>query len=261
MPRPPSPTDLTEAQWRRLQPLIPPAQPGGRRRPVNMREPLDASCYHLRGGASWRMRPPALPPWGTVRSYYRRGRLAGTWPRREAALPRQVRRAAGRAPTPRAALLASQSVQPAGTGGPRGDDAGERAPGRERHLRADTRGLLAAAVVHAADVRDRDGAKRVLAKARERCPRLPRPWAGGNDAGQVVDGVQERYGGVLASVTRPAEAKRFPRRPKRWLVERTVAWLGRYRRPSTDHEATTASRAAWITSAMLPRLVRRLEPG
>jgi putative transposase len=125
----------------------------------------------------------------------------------------------------------------------------------------DTLGLLAAAAVHAADVQDRDGAKLVLAKARERCPRLRRLWADGNYAGQLVDWVREQCGWVLEIVKRPAEAQGFQVLPKRWIVERTLAWLGRYRRLSKDYEATTASSEAWILIAMIHLMVRRLEPG
>jgi putative transposase len=133
--------------------------------------------------------------------------------------------------------------------------------GRQRHVLVDTLGLLVAVVVHAADVQDRDGAKLVLAKARGRCPRLQRIWADGNYAGQLVDWVQERYGWVLEIVKRPAGAKGFQLLPKRWIVERTLAWLGRYRRLSKDYEATTASTEAWILIAMIHLMVRRLEPG
>ena len=132
--------------------------------------------------------------------------------------------------------------------------------GRKRHVVVDTLGLLVAVVVHAADVQDRDGAKLVLTKARERCPRLQRLWADGNYAGQVVDWVRDTCGWVLAMVKRPADAKGFQVRPKRWIVERTLAWLGRYRRLSKDDEATTASSEAWITIAMIHLMVRRLEP-
>jgi putative transposase len=117
MARPAYPTDLTEAQWRRLAPLSPPAKPGGRRRSVDIREVLHAPFYHLRGGASRRMLPHDLPRWGTAPYCYRRWRLDGTWPRIEAALPRQVRRAAGRAPEPSAGIIDSQSVKTTGTGG------------------------------------------------------------------------------------------------------------------------------------------------
>ncbi len=132
--------------------------------------------------------------------------------------------------------------------------------GRKRHLVVDTLGLLLAVVVHAANVQDRDGAKLVLAKARARCPRLQLLWADGNYAGQLTDWVREKCGWVLEIVKRPAEAKGFQLLPRRWVVERTFAWLGRYRRLSKDYEATTASSEAWITIAMIHLMLRRLEP-
>ena len=132
--------------------------------------------------------------------------------------------------------------------------------GRKRHLVVDTLGLLLAVVVHAANVQDRDGAKLVLAQARARCPRLQLLWADGNYAGQLIDWVREKCGWVLEIVKRPAEAKGFQLLPRRWVVERTFAWLGRYRRLSKDYEATTASSEAWITIAMIHLMLRRLEP-
>jgi putative transposase len=132
--------------------------------------------------------------------------------------------------------------------------------GRKRHLVVDTLGLLLAVVVHAANVQDRDGAKLVLAKAWARCPRLQLLWADGNYAGQLIDWVREKCGWVLEIVKRPAEAKGFQLLPRRWVVERTFAWLGRYRRLSKDYEATTASSEAWITIAMIHLMLRRLEP-
>ena len=132
--------------------------------------------------------------------------------------------------------------------------------GRKRHLLVDTLGLLLAVVVHAASVQDRDGAKLVLAKARVRCPRLQLLWADGSYAGQLIDWVWEKCGWALEIVKRPAEAKGFQLLPRRWVVERTFAWLGRYRRLSKDYEATTASSEAWITIAMIHLMLRRLEP-
>ena len=132
--------------------------------------------------------------------------------------------------------------------------------GRKRHLVVDTLGLLLAVVVHAASVQDRDGAKLVLAKVRERCPRLKLLWADGSYAGPFIDWVREQCGWVLEIIKRPAEAKGFQVLPRRWVVERTFAWLGRYRRLSKDYEAPTASSEAWITIAMIHLMLRRLEP-
>jgi putative transposase len=133
--------------------------------------------------------------------------------------------------------------------------------GRKRHLVVDTLGLPLAVVVHAADIQDRDGAKLVLAKVRARCPRLRLLWADGGYAGQLVDWVRERCGWLLEIVKRPEGARGFRVLPRRWVGERTFAWLGHYRRLSKDYEATTASSEAWITIAMIHLMLRRLEPG
>jgi putative transposase len=132
--------------------------------------------------------------------------------------------------------------------------------GRTRHLVVDALGLLLAVVVHAASVQDRDGAKLVLAKARAHCPRLQLLWADGSYAGQLSDWVREQCGWLLEIVKRPAEAKGVQLLPRRWVVERTFAWLGRSRRLSRDAEATPASSEAWITIAMIHLMLRRLAP-
>jgi putative transposase len=122
----------------------------------------------------------------------------------------------------------------------------------------DTLGLVLAVVVHAANIQDRDGAKLVLAKLVGTFPRLQLLWADGGYAGKLVDWVQEHCGWVLAIVKRSDEATGFQVLPKRWIVERTFAWLGRYRRLSKDYEATTESSEAWVTIAMIHLMVRRL---
>ena len=129
--------------------------------------------------------------------------------------------------------------------------------GRKRHLLVDTLGLLLAVVVHAASVQDRDGAKLVLAKARARCPRLQLLWADGSYAGQLIDWVWEKCGWVLELVKRPAEAKGFQLLPRRWVVERTFAWLGRYRRLSKDYEKLSRTSEATVVVSMIHLMARR----
>jgi putative transposase len=125
----------------------------------------------------------------------------------------------------------------------------------------DTLGLVLAVVVHAASVQDRDGAKLVLARLLGRFPRLRLLWADGGYAGKLVDWVKETCGWALAIVKRSDDVRGFQVLPKRWIVERTFAWLGRYRRLSKDYEATTGSSEAWVTIAMIHLMVRRLAPG
>src|SRR5689334_1067062 len=171
------PTDLTDAQWERIRPLLPKAKPGGRPRSVDLREVLNGIFYLVRGGIPWRMLPHDLPPWGTVHYFYWKWRRDGTWEAIQDALRTKVRHSDGRQKSPSAAILDSQTVKTTEAGGPRGYDAGKKVNGRKRHIVVDTMGMLWAVVVHSAGIQDRDGAMLVLARLRGRFPRLKLIWA------------------------------------------------------------------------------------
>lgn len=160
------PSDLTDQQWSIIEPLIPPAKPGGRRREVDMREVIDGIFYVLRSGCAWRMLPHDFPPYGTVYHYFRCFRIDGTWETLNQSLREDVRQQVKREKQPSAAIIDSQSVKTTETKGERGYDAHKKVNGRKRHILVDTIGLLLMVIVTGANVQDRDGGKRLLQKAK-----------------------------------------------------------------------------------------------
>ena len=253
------PTDLTDAQWKLVEPLLPEAKPGGRPRSVDLREALDGVFYVVKGGVPWRMLPHGLPPWGTVHFDYRNRRLDGTWAKILDVLRTRLRHAEGRHKSPSAAAVDSRSVPTAEGGTGRVYDAGKRAPGRKRHIVVDTMGLLLAMVVHSASVQDRDGVKVVTAGLKARFPRLRLIWADGADAA-AVGWAQQSGRFVLELVRKPADQKGFVLLPRRWVVARSFAWLVRCRRLARDDERLTASSEAMVHVAMIRLMLRRLKP-
>lgn len=256
--RKPYPSDVSDAEWKILEPLLPQPCQRGRALTYQRREILNAIFYLLRSGCAWRMLPHDFPSYKIVSHYFYTWRDDGSWQKLHDALRGKVRRAAGRKTQPTAASIDSQSVKTGDQGGARGFDAGKQVIGRKRHLLVDTMGLLLGVLVTAASVQDRDGAKEVFAQAEGKYPRLRKIWADGSYAGKLVAWVAAKYGWALEIVKHIGKVVGFKLLPRRWVVERSFGWLNRARRLSKDYEQSTASSETMIILAMSRLMLRRL---
>ncbi len=287
--RKPYPTDLSDEEWKYIEPHMPPPKGHGRPRIHSLREILNATFYVLRSGCQWRMLPHDFPRWPTVYHYFRKWRIDGTWERINRAIRERLRVRLKRDPRPSAGIVDSQSIKTSGVGGEeRGYDGGKKIDGRKRHLLVDTEGFVLEAKVHSAKISEQEGIEKLLEHADEKFPRLKHLWLDsgyrGEDKGKgwvgkvlgwtveiverphkpVPEKVLEAWAAEWAKEGKEVDwQKLLPPRgfqvlPRRWVVERTFGWICHNRRMSKDYERLCATGEAFIYTAMTRLMVRRL---
>ncbi|MFD1304203.1 IS5 family transposase [Methylobacterium marchantiae] len=258
------PSDLTDDEWALIEPLIPPAKRGGGKRSVDMRAVVNGLMYVLSTGCQWRAIPKDLAARSTVHDYFDLWDYDGTLERIHHTLYVACRECVGREVSPTAAIIDSQSVKGAEKGGARstrpGYDAGKKIRGKKRHILVDTQGLLMHALVHPADIQDRDGGVLVMATLFGLYPFLLKLFADGGYQGPTFqDGLRKVYRTITVKIVRRSDqVKGFVVLPKRWIVERTIGWLNRCRRLAKDWECKSRKGRAFVLLASIRLMTRKL---
>ena len=254
------PTDLTDSQWNHIKEMFPPPKVTGRPREVDFREIVNAIYYLLFTGCQWRFIPHDYPPWRTCYGYFRAWQDVGLWYRIHETLRSALRQKKGRHKHPTADSLDSQSVKTTAVPSSRGFDAGKKIMGRKRHILVDTPCLMVALVVTTACVQDGDGLKKLLRTFGVHRKKLRKIWVDGGYRGLVIEWVKSRFRYLLEVVLRSDDMQGFVVLPRRWVVERTFAWLNNHRRLSKDYERYTKTSETMIQIAMMRLMLRRLKP-